>query len=87
MTHEKEVRAANGWLMLFIVLALYVFSTYLLIDAIRGGETNPGFAPKMIGFAGAMIVASIFCGGFFIVEPNGRMAAKCCCSLEITKAQ
>ena len=71
MTHEKEVRAVNGWLMLFVVLALYVLSTYLIVDAVRNGESDPGFTPKMIGFVGTMLVASIFCGGFFIVEPNG----------------
>jgi regulator of protease activity HflC (stomatin/prohibitin superfamily) len=71
MTHEKEVRAVNGWLMLFVLLALYALAAYLLIDAVKAGETAPGFAAKIIGFVVIMIVNGIGMGGFFIVEPNG----------------
>jgi regulator of protease activity HflC (stomatin/prohibitin superfamily) len=71
MTHEKEVRAVNGWLMLVVVIAMYAGAIWLLVDAIRMGEQAPGFTGRMIAFLVTMVVASIFTGGFFIVEPNG----------------
>ena len=71
MTHEKEVRAANGWLMLFVEIALYALAAYLLVDAVKAGEDAPSFAAKIIAFVAIMIVNGIGMGGFFIVEPNG----------------
>ena len=71
MTHEKEVRAANGWLMLFVLIALYAVAASLLVNAVQAGENAPGFAAKIIGFVAIMVVNGISMGGFFIVEPNG----------------
>lgn len=71
MTHEKEVRAANGWLMLFVIIALYAVAAWVLVDAVRAGENAPGFAWKLVAFVLLMIVNGISLGGFFIVEPNG----------------
>jgi len=71
MTLEKEVRAASGWLMVFVELVLLAASVALLVSAVKAGEHDPTFAGRMIGFVGTVLVFGIATGGFFIVEPNG----------------
>jgi len=71
MTHEKEVRAASGWLMLFVVIALYVASGYGLYRSIVNENAGDPFVGLLIGSLVVMIVNSVLCGGFFIVEPKG----------------
>ncbi len=71
MTLEKEVRAASGWLMVFVEILLFALAVWLIVDAVKLGEQNPAFAGRMIGFVATVLLWSLMMGGFFIVEPNG----------------
>lgn len=71
MTLEKEVRAASGWLMVFVEIALLALGIWLLVSAVQLGEHDPGFASRMIAFVATTIVFGVAMGGFFVVEPNG----------------
>jgi regulator of protease activity HflC (stomatin/prohibitin superfamily) len=71
MKLEKEVRAASGWLMVFVEILLFGLAIWLIVDAVKRGEHDPAFTGRMIGFVSTVLVWSIAMGGFFIVEPNG----------------
>lgn len=72
MLHEKEVRAINGWLMLFVVIALFGLGIagipwLVQMDASAGGIQ----AFHIVSFVTVWLLASLMSAGFFIVEPNG----------------
>ncbi|NUN68102.1 MAG: SPFH domain-containing protein [Bacteroidetes bacterium] len=62
---EKKARSTNGYLMLFLTIALTVFTVYWLVLMIRMEE--PGM---LIVFIPMLIANFILPGGFFIVQPN-----------------
>ncbi|MFO1447488.1 MAG: SPFH domain-containing protein [Opitutaceae bacterium] len=62
---ERKVSASNGWLMLFLNVALYVLTVILLITAIRGG------GPLLLILAVISLLAGItISSGFFTLQPN-----------------
>lgn len=69
MIQEKEGRALPGGLMLFVVLAMFGVSAYLIYLAAQRGEAQSG--GLIGGVMVIMIAASIMMGGFFTIEPNG----------------
>ena len=71
MTQEKEVRAASGWLMLFVILAGFVASGYGLYYSITLEKAGQSFGWPLAGSLIGITLFSVLCGGFFIVEPNG----------------
>lgn len=71
MIHEKEKKAIPGFLMLFIVLAMYGYAFYMIFQMIKLGENNPGIGTLVGGMIGLFVLAGIASGGFFIIEPNG----------------
>ena len=74
ITHEREVRAFNGWGMLFFnlaVLAAGIVSLILTVDAAAGGELSPGTV-ILRAFASALVVAlaGLLLAGHFTLQPN-----------------
>jgi regulator of protease activity HflC (stomatin/prohibitin superfamily) len=65
MVHEKHARAVSGWLMVFVLLALLVFSLYALISAAR---VQDGLVAGVWGFVLAVDIF-LLCG-FIVVNPN-----------------
>jgi len=63
MDHNQVVKVSSGWLMLFIDIALYVFSMLVFIRSM-------GAPPMLLIAAGMMFVAVLISPGFFIVNPN-----------------
>lgn len=71
MTQEKEVRAASGWLMLFVILAGFVACGCGLYYAITLDKAGQSFGWPLAGSILGIVLSSILSGGFFIVEPKG----------------
>lgn len=65
MSHNRIVRAASGWLMLVVVLALVALSIYLFVPAAKYGETG-----RVIFSIVLFAVTMFLTAGFFIVNPN-----------------
>jgi len=71
MTHEKEVRAASGGLMLIVVLAMFIAGGYGIYRSAMLDEAGQPFGWVLAGSIALITLASVFCGGFFVVEPKG----------------
>jgi regulator of protease activity HflC (stomatin/prohibitin superfamily) len=71
MTHEKEIRAVSGWLMLFVEIALLLASGFGLYRSIEYAAAQQPFGWLMFFSLLGLSVAGIFMAGFFVVEPNG----------------
>jgi len=62
---NRIVRAASGWLMLPVCIAMWVVTFFLFVTAIDYESGGRGLG------AAVLFIASIFAtGGFFIVNPN-----------------
>jgi len=73
-THEREVRAFNGWTMLFFnlaVLAAGIVSLILTVQAAAGDELSPGTA-ILRAFASVLVAAfaGLLLAGHFTLQPN-----------------
>lgn len=63
---EKAVFKLNGWIMVFIDLAVLLFcGRYIIAHASRAGTTA-----DMIAAVVGMILAFMTFGGFFLIQPN-----------------
>ena len=62
---EKNGSKLNGFVMLFLYIAFWLVSAYLLIITIRYEEPAP-----LLLFIPLVIVTSLMSSGFFIVQPN-----------------
>jgi regulator of protease activity HflC (stomatin/prohibitin superfamily) len=71
MTHEKEVGALNGWGMLFAILGLFAVSGWGIYQAVLAEQSGGPFGWILSASVIGIALASLLCGGFFIVEPNG----------------
>jgi len=65
MSKNRIVKAASGWLMLVVVIALIALSVYLFLPAVRYGEGGRIFLAVLL-----FIFTMFLTGGFFIVNPN-----------------
>lgn len=78
MTVEKRVRAASGWPMLFVNLALYVVSVGAMVLSIiamavaeEAGQDVPLLAVAVLVASIVLLVANIFVSaGFFSLQPG-----------------
>ncbi len=74
LSHEKEVKAKSGWLMLVVVIAIFAIAVALFIlAAVWGGnESRGGGAVAALVIVGIVLVTvgSILSFGFFALEPN-----------------
>lgn len=71
MLHEKEVRATNGWLMLFVDVVLYGLGIAGIPWLAMQEQAGTLAAWHIVVFVAIWLVAGLISGGFFIVEPNG----------------
>lgn len=62
---EKSANKINGFVILFLFIALWVLNIYLLVSGIRTENTSVLWI-----FIPLTIVLLIMMGGFFIVQPN-----------------
>lgn len=63
---EKNVFSVNGWVMVFVDLAVLLFcGQYLVAHSTQAGST-PGMIASVVG----MILAFLTFGGFFLIHPN-----------------
>lgn len=71
MQLEREVRATNGWLMLFVTILMYAAGIagipWLAVQD-NAGTLGAG---QVVAFIAVWLLAGLLSGGFFIVEPNG----------------
>jgi len=65
MLREKEIKGFSGWLMLFALLALLAYATFMLIGAIRSGS---GFGIVLWLTVQTIDVICLF--GLTVVNPN-----------------
>lgn len=78
MTVEKKARAASGWPMLFVNLALYVVSIWMMVQSIidlavaeDAGVDAPAMAPVLlVGGIALLVVSIILSCGFFSLQPG-----------------
>ena len=78
MTVEKKARAASGWPMLFVNLALYVVSVWMMVQSIidlavaeEAGVDAPAMAPALlVGSIVLLVVNIILSCGFFSLQPG-----------------
>jgi regulator of protease activity HflC (stomatin/prohibitin superfamily) len=67
---ERPVRAASGWLLLFVNLALYAAAIWAFIAGVASTKAHgPGGWLILVGIAG-LILAGVVSGGFFTLQPN-----------------
>lgn len=62
---EKPAKKINGFIILFLFIALWVLNIYLLIQGIKTEETSILWI-----FIPLTLILFILMGGFFIVQPN-----------------
>jgi regulator of protease activity HflC (stomatin/prohibitin superfamily) len=68
---EHPVRAANGWLLLLITIALFVATVWAFVSGIRTFSTHYGDGGWLVATAGVLLVLAIAsCNGFFALQPN-----------------
>jgi regulator of protease activity HflC (stomatin/prohibitin superfamily) len=71
VNRERPVRAANGWLALFITIVLFGLVVWALIAGVMHAEQREaGAAWLLLAGAALLIVAVVACGGFFALQPN-----------------
>ena len=70
--HEVPVRAANGWLLLLITLALFLTTIWAFVSGIGSFATHDGTAGGwLLLTAGVLLVLGItISNGFFTLQPN-----------------
>jgi regulator of protease activity HflC (stomatin/prohibitin superfamily) len=62
---EKSAKKLNGFIALFLLIALFAFDIYLLTTGIRTED------PSILWFFIPLVIISFICfGGFMIVQPN-----------------
>jgi regulator of protease activity HflC (stomatin/prohibitin superfamily) len=79
MNRERQVHALNGWVMLVVTLAVFLFAGYLMREfvysAIAADRTHQ--IPNLYLLLSAVLVfvlACFLCNGFFTLQPNeGRV--------------
>jgi regulator of protease activity HflC (stomatin/prohibitin superfamily) len=64
-SHERSCRAANGWLSLLFVFALFGFAGWVFI-----GVNNHASVSLVLAGGAASVAAFIMFGGFFTLQPN-----------------
>jgi regulator of protease activity HflC (stomatin/prohibitin superfamily) len=70
MLREKQARGANGWLMLFLLLALLIGFILLLVQAARGKDVAQVLVWTFF------LTATVVClSGFAVVNPNESVVA------------
>ncbi len=69
MYREKEHPAANGFLALFVLLALLIVGIVFAVRAFQGGSEYVGLLWTL-----GIVVVSVLLGGLFIVHPNEAKA-------------
>ena len=62
---EKSANKVNGFIVLFLVIALLVFNVFLLVTGIRADDVS-----ILWYFIPLMILFFVSLGGFIIVQPN-----------------
>ncbi len=71
VNRERSVRAASGWLWLFITIVLFALAVWAFIaGVIHAGQREPGAAWLLLAGPVFLIVAGVACGGFFALQPN-----------------
>ena len=79
MNHERQVPTYNGWAMLAVTIAVFLFAAALLREfvysAIAAAPRNQ--VPNLYPLLGSLLVAGLgvfLCFGFFTLQPNeGRV--------------
>ncbi len=71
-TPEREIRVANGWLMLLVTVALIIGAVATLVFAIVGADTASVESTvwHIVGAALGELVAVLLCFGFFALQAN-----------------
>lgn len=70
---EKELKAANGFLMLFVIILLFVATTALFVYAMVEYETDSNsflFGFGIVQFCVLLTLGCILCAGLKAVRPN-----------------
>ena len=62
---EKTAKKTNGFVALFVVIALFVLEIYLLVSGIRTGNDS-----ILWFFIPLLIISFLSFGGFMVVQPN-----------------
>jgi regulator of protease activity HflC (stomatin/prohibitin superfamily) len=71
VNREKTVRAASGWLALFLTLLLFGLAVLALLGGVMQAEQRAGGAAWLIFGAVVLLVGAILgCNGFFALQPN-----------------
>lgn len=65
MIHEKHARAASGWLMLFVLGALFILSFYALVVSAQAKDK-----PMALVWIFVLAVDVFLLTGFIVVDPN-----------------
>ena len=65
MTEDRNTPQMNGWLMLFVTLALLAVSVVVFIHGVTGGGPVPIVSSILL-----LVVDIILMTGLFAVEPN-----------------
>jgi cbb3-type cytochrome oxidase subunit 3 len=71
-SREISVRAANGWLLLFITIVLYLAAVWAFVAGLRGvmAYTHEG-GGELVAAAGVLLILAIISSnGFFTLQPN-----------------
>lgn len=74
-TKENQISVPNGWLMLGVVIAMFLIGAALIIGFVYWAANLPTAGSAMhvatiIAAVLTIVTASIFCNGFFTLEPN-----------------
>ncbi len=71
VNRERSVRAASGWLWLFITIVLFVLAVWALIaGVIHVQQREAGAVWLLLAGPVLLVVAVVACGGFFALQPN-----------------
>ncbi len=78
MTVEKKARAANGWPMLFVNLALYAATVWMMVQGIiilataeDAGVAAPVWGPVLLVGSFVLLIADVIVScGFFSLQPG-----------------
>jgi regulator of protease activity HflC (stomatin/prohibitin superfamily) len=71
VNRERPIRAASGWLLLFITIVLFASVVWAFIAGIMHAEQREaGAAGLLLTGAVLLVVAVVACGGFFALQPN-----------------
>ena len=62
---EQSASVASGWLLLFIVIAMFLIGVGVIVTGIRAE-----LVPSILSSVVLLVTASILTGGFFTLQPN-----------------